>query len=37
MADSHVDLSGVTVLELNIIPDISGGKRPASLSQLLLA
>ena len=35
--DHHVELSGVTVLELNIIPDISGGKSPASLTQLLLA
>ncbi len=35
--DHHVELSGVTVLELNINPDISGGKSPASLTQLLLA
>jgi len=35
--DLHVDLSGVTVLELCIIPDISGGNTRASLSQLRLA
>ena len=35
--DLHVDLSGVTVLELNIIPDISGGDACATLSQLRLA
>lgn len=35
--DHHVDLSGVTVLELSIIPDISGGDAPASLAQLRLA
>ena len=35
--DHHVDLSAVTVLELSIIPDISGGNAPASLAQLRLA
>jgi hypothetical protein len=35
--DHHVDLAGVTVLELSIIPDISGGSACASLAQLLLA
>jgi hypothetical protein len=35
--DHRVDLSGVTVLELSIIPDISGGDAHASLSQLRLA
>ncbi len=35
--DYRVDLSGVTVLELNIIPDISGGNAHASLAQLRLA
>lgn len=35
--DHHVDLSGVTVLELSIIPDISGGSACASLAQLRLA
>jgi hypothetical protein len=35
--DQRVDLSGVTVLELSIIPDISGGNAHASLSQLRLA
>jgi hypothetical protein len=35
--DHHVDLPAVTVLELNVIPDISGGKAPASLAQLRLA
>jgi hypothetical protein len=35
--DLHVDLQAVTVLELNIIPDISGGKAIASLAQLRLA
>lgn len=33
----HVDLTGVTVIELNIIPDISGGDALASLTQLRLA
>jgi hypothetical protein len=35
--DHHVDLPAVTVLELNIIPDISGGNAFASLAQLRLA
>lgn len=33
----HVDLSAVTMLELNIIPDTTGGKAVASLAQLRLA
>ena len=35
--DLHVELPAVTVLELNIIPDISGGNAFASLAQLRLA
>jgi hypothetical protein len=35
--DYTVDLAGVTVLELNIIPDKSGGDARASLAQLRLA
>jgi hypothetical protein len=35
--DHHVELPAVTVLELNIIPDISGGDALASLAQLRLA
>jgi len=35
--DHHVELPAVTVLELRIIPDISGGKAFASLAQLRLA
>ena len=35
--DHRVDLMGVTVLELSIIPDISGGNAHASLAQLRLA
>ncbi|MDH5571564.1 MAG: carbohydrate-binding protein [Gammaproteobacteria bacterium] len=35
--DLHVDLSVVTLLELNIIPDISGGNAFASLAQMRLA
>jgi hypothetical protein len=35
--DHRVDLSGVTVLELSIIPDISGGSARASLAQWRLA
>jgi hypothetical protein len=35
--DLHVELSAVTVLELSIIPDISGGDAFASLAQLRLA
>ncbi len=35
--DYPVDLEGVTTLELNIVPDISGGPACASLAQLRLA
>ncbi len=35
--DHQVNLPAVTVLELNIIPDIRGGDAPASLAQLRLA
>ena len=35
--DLHVELPAVTVLELNIIPDTSGGNAFASLAQLRLA
>ena len=35
--DYAVDLDGVTTLELNIVPDISGGSARASLAQLRLA
>ena len=35
--DHHVELPAVTVLELSIIPDISGGNAPASLAQLRFA
>src|SRR5512147_1172456 len=35
--DYHVELPAVTVLELDIIPDIRGGDSPASLAQLRLA
>ena len=35
--DLHVELPAVTVLELSIIPDISGGNAFASLAQLRLA
>jgi len=35
--DHHVDLAAVTVLELGIIPDISGGAAVASLAHLRLA
>jgi hypothetical protein len=35
--DLHVELSAVTVLELSIIPDTSGGNAFASLAQLRLA
>jgi hypothetical protein len=35
--DYHVDLSGITVLELSITPDIRGGEAYASLAQLRLA
>lgn len=35
--DHHVELPAVTVLELSIVPDISGGSACASLAQLRLA
>lgn len=35
--DHNIDLRGVTVLELSIIPDISGGTARASLAQLRFA
>jgi hypothetical protein len=35
--DHQVDLAAVTVLELSIVPNISGGVEPASLAQLRLA
>ena len=35
--DHHVDLPSVTVLELSIVPDISGGDAFASLAQWRLA
>lgn len=35
--DLHVELPAVTVLELSIVPDISGGNAYASLEQLRLA
>jgi hypothetical protein len=35
--DYRVDLTGVTVLELRIVPDISGGEAHASLARLWLA
>ena len=35
--DYSVNLDGVTALELNIVPDISGGSARASLAQLRLA
>ena len=35
--DHRVELSGVTVLELSIVPDISGGNACASLARLTLA
>ena len=34
--DYAVDLDGVTILELSIVPDISGGPARASLAQLRL-
>ncbi len=34
--DYDVELAGVTILELNIVPDISGGNARASLAQLRL-
>lgn len=35
--DYRVDLVGVHILELNIVPDISGGEARASLEQMRLA
>jgi F5/8 type C domain len=35
--DHRVDLSGVTVLELSIVPNLSGGNARASLARLRLA
>ncbi|HJQ23100.1 MAG TPA: hypothetical protein VKA60_04230 [Blastocatellia bacterium] len=35
--DYHVELAGVTVLELTITPDISGGEARASLRQMSIA
>lgn len=35
--DYEINLEGVTALELNIVPDISGGSAYASLAQLRLA
>jgi hypothetical protein len=35
--DYEIDLHGVTALELQIVPDISGGRAPASLAQLRVA
>jgi hypothetical protein len=35
--DYEVNLDGVTMLELRIVPDISNGNAPASLAQLRLA
>jgi hypothetical protein len=35
--DYHIDLTGVSALELKIIPDISGGGARASLAQMSLA
>jgi hypothetical protein len=35
--DYEIELDGVTVLELKIVPDISGGSARASLAQLRLA
>lgn len=37
LEDYVVDLDGLTMLELDIIPDISGGETRASLAQLRLA
>jgi len=37
LEDYVVDLDGLTMLELSIIPDISGGEARASLAQLRLA
>ena len=35
--DYRVNLNGVTALELEIVPDISGGDAPASLAEMRLA
>lgn len=35
--DYRVDLSGVTILELAIVPDITGGDAPASLAEMRVA
>jgi hypothetical protein len=35
--DYEIDLQGVTALELEIVPDISGGSAPASLAQWRVA
>ena len=35
--DYRVNLNGITVLELNIVPNISGGDAYASLAQMRLA
>ena len=35
--DYRVNLNGVTALELEIVPDISGGDASASLAQMRLA
>ena len=35
--DYHIDIEGVTVVELRILPDIGGGNAHASLAQLRLA
>jgi hypothetical protein len=35
--DYNIDLDGVTVLELKIVPDMSGGGARASLAQLRVA
>ena len=35
--DYRVELSGVTELELRIVPDISGGNALATLTQMSLA
>lgn len=35
--DYVVELPGITVLELNIVPDIGGGEARASLESLRLA
>ena len=37
LEDYTVDLVGLTVLELKIIPDISGGDAPASVAQFRIA